>query len=164
VYESLPRICKQCKTLGHSTLTCTKGLKSRSKKRPHETPSCSASSSPSAETAVVEKQEPYGVGPFVTPQVDPISTEAAIVVALRPQSPGHKRSKAAATELPSSTPSIHESVAEVTAAVAPPTRQYLTRSKAAAIPCLGSYRKSKAPAIDFQSLRSSDDSAPSSTL
>jgi hypothetical protein len=84
VYESLPRFCKQCNILGHSTLTCTKGLKPRSKKRPYETLACSASSSPSKETAVAEKQEPYCAGPSVDPQVDPISTEAATAGALRP--------------------------------------------------------------------------------
>jgi len=89
-----------------------------------------------------------------------MSTEAAIAGALRPQSPGRKRSKAVATKLSGST----HSEAKATAAVGPPTRQYLTRSKAAAIPYLGSQKKSKAPAVDFQSLHSSDDSAPSSTL
>jgi len=103
VYESLPRFCKQCKTLGHSTLTCTKGLKPRSKKRPHETPACSASSSPSAETAAIEKQEPYCAGPSADLQVDPMFTEAATAGALRPQSLGRKRSKVAATKLSSST-------------------------------------------------------------
>jgi hypothetical protein len=129
MYESLPRFCKQCKTLGHSTLTCTKGLKPKSKKRSHETPTCSASSSPSAEIDDVEKQEPYCAGPSVVPQVDPISTEAATVGALRPQSPGRKRSKATVTELSSSTTPIHHSKAEATTTVAPSTRQYLTRSK-----------------------------------
>jgi hypothetical protein len=164
MYESLPRFCKQCKTLGHSTLTCTKGLKPKSKKRSHETPTCSASSSPSAEIDDVEKQEPYCAGPSVVPQVDPISTEAATVGALRPQSPGRKRSKATVTELSSSTTPIHHSKAEATTTVAPSTRQYLTRSKTATIPCLGLQRKFKAPAVVFQSLHSSDDSAPSSTF
>jgi hypothetical protein len=59
MYESLPYFCKQCKILGHSTLTCIKGLKLKSKRRPHETLVCSASSSPSIETTAVEKQEPY---------------------------------------------------------------------------------------------------------
>jgi hypothetical protein len=93
VYESLPRFCKQCKILRHSTLTCTKGLKPRSKKRPHESPVCSTSSSPSAETTTVEKQEPYCAGPSTDPQVDPMSTEAATVGALRPQPPGYKSPK-----------------------------------------------------------------------
>jgi len=55
VYESLPCFCKQYKILGHSTFTCTKGLKPRSKKRPYESPACSANSSPSTETTAVEK-------------------------------------------------------------------------------------------------------------
>ncbi|XP_011014909.1 PREDICTED: uncharacterized protein LOC105118625 isoform X1 [Populus euphratica] len=37
VYESLPRYCKQCKSLGHSTLTYTQGRIPRNKKRPHGT-------------------------------------------------------------------------------------------------------------------------------
>ena len=162
VYESLPRFCKQCKILGHLTLTCTKGLKPRSKKRPHESPVCSASSSPYAETVAVEKQELYCAGPSVDPQMDPMSIEAATAGALRPQSPGLKTSKTATSEHSGSTPPIHHSEAGAIAAVAPPTRQYLTRSKSTAIPCLGSQRKSKAPAVDFQSLHSLDDSAPSS--
>jgi len=103
MYESLPRLCKQCKILGHLTLTCTKGLKPKNKKRSHETPACSASSSPSVETAVVKKQEPYCEGPSVDPLVDPMFTEAVIAGELRPQSPGRKRSKAAASEHSSST-------------------------------------------------------------
>jgi hypothetical protein len=47
--------CKQCKVLGHSTITCTKGIKPKYKTRPHETPACSATSSPSAETAAIGK-------------------------------------------------------------------------------------------------------------
>lgn len=155
-------LLQACKTLGHSTLTCTIRLKPRSKKRSHETLTCSASSCPSAKTATVEKQEPYCAGPSVVPQVDPMSTEVATTGALRPQSPGRKRSKATATELSGSTPPIHHSEAKATAVVAPPTRQYLTRSKAATIPCLGLQMKFKALAVVFQSLYISDDSAPSS--
>lgn len=65
VYESLPCYCKQCKSLGHSTLTCTKGHVPRHRKRPHDTSACSANSSPSAETAAVEKQDQYCAGPSV---------------------------------------------------------------------------------------------------
>jgi len=103
MYESLPRLCKQCKIPGHSTLTCTKGLKPKSKKRSHETPACSASSSPSVETAAVKKQEPYYACPSVDPLVDPMFTEAVIAGELRPQSPGRKRSKVAASEHSGST-------------------------------------------------------------
>ena len=67
VYESLPQFCRQCKSLGHSTLTCSKGLKSRNKKRSHETPTSSASSNPSIETAVVEKKVQYCAGPSNDP-------------------------------------------------------------------------------------------------
>ena len=85
VYESLPRFCKQCKILGHSTLTWTKGLKPKSKNMPHETPACSASSSPSVETATVEKHEPFCAGLYIDPLVDPMFTKAIIAGELRPQ-------------------------------------------------------------------------------
>jgi hypothetical protein len=78
-----------------------------------------------------------------------MSTEAATVGALRPRSPGYKRSKVATSERSSSNPPIHHSEAGITVVVAPSMRQYLTRSKAAAIPCLGLQRKSKAPTVDF---------------
>ncbi|KAJ6868833.1 hypothetical protein NC651_033814 [Populus alba x Populus x berolinensis] len=48
------------------------------------------------------------------------------------------------------TPRVHHSGVGATAAVTPPNRQYLTRSKATALPCLGPQRKSKALAVDFQ--------------
>lgn len=118
VYESLPRFCKQCKSLGHSTLTCTKGLKSRNRKRPHETPAGSTNSSPTAETAKVEKQDQYCTKPFVDPQEDPMSTEATTTAAMRTQSLGRKRSKATVTELSGSIP--HHSEAMGIASVAPP--------------------------------------------
>ncbi|KAJ6904352.1 hypothetical protein NC651_021468 [Populus alba x Populus x berolinensis] len=48
VYESLPRYCKQCKSLGHSTPTCPKGHIPRTRKRSHDTSASSTSASPSA--------------------------------------------------------------------------------------------------------------------
>ncbi|KAJ6941259.1 hypothetical protein NC651_007140 [Populus alba x Populus x berolinensis] len=42
VYESLPCFCKQCKSLGYSTLTCTKGHVPRNRKRPHGNSASSA--------------------------------------------------------------------------------------------------------------------------
>ncbi|KAJ6979534.1 hypothetical protein NC653_027627 [Populus alba x Populus x berolinensis] len=42
VYESLPRFCKHCKSLGHSTLTSNKGH-IRTRKRSHATSTRSAS-------------------------------------------------------------------------------------------------------------------------
>jgi len=154
VYESLPRYYKQCKSLGHSTLTCNKGHVPRNRKRPHGTSACSTSSSPSAETAAVEKQDQYCVGPSVNPQEDPISIEAAAAGPISTQSPGRRRPKAAGPE-PSNT-------AKVGTTSIPPKRQYLTRSKAAVIPRMDLQPTS--PAVVFQSLHSSDDSAPSSTL
>ena len=58
VYESLPWFCRQCKSLGHSTLMCSNGPKSRNKKRSHDPKSHepttgSTNSTPSAEIDVV---------------------------------------------------------------------------------------------------------------
>ena len=77
VYESLPCFCKQCKSLSHSTPTCTKGHIPRNRKRPHANSAYSASSSPYAETAAVEKQDQYCAGPSINLQEDPMSTEVA---------------------------------------------------------------------------------------
>ncbi|KAJ6860493.1 hypothetical protein NC651_036782 [Populus alba x Populus x berolinensis] len=77
VYESLPQFWKQCKSLGYSTLACNKGHAIRNRKRPHDNSTCSTSSSPSVETAAVEKQDPYCVGPSRNFREDPMSTEAA---------------------------------------------------------------------------------------
>lgn len=81
-----------------------------------------------------------------------MSSEAAANGLISAQSPGRKRPKAADPE-----PSNAEKVGTI-----PPKRQYLARSKAAAIPCLDP--QSRTPAIVFQSLHSSDDSTPLSTL
>ena len=83
-----------------------------------------------------------------------MSTEAAAAGPINTQSPGCKRPKAVGPE-----PSISEKVGTT---YIPPKRQYLTRSKAVAIPCMGLHPTT--PVVVFQSLHSSDDSAPSSTL
>ena len=148
VYESLPRFCKHCKSLGHSTPTCTKGHVPRNRKRPHDN---SASSSPSVETAVVEKQDQYCAGPSINLQEDPMSTKVATTDPKSTQSPGHKRSKVDDAELSDPIP------AKVgTAPIL--KRQYLTRSKSTAIPCIG--LKPNSPVVVFQSLHSSDSSGP----
>ncbi|XP_034893439.1 uncharacterized protein [Populus alba] len=125
VYESLPRFCKHCKSLGHSTLTCKKGH-TRTRKRPHAASTCATSSGSSADTAVVEKQSPYCPGPSCIYREDPMSSEVA-VMDLQPSSsqpPNCKRTKAGKAEMVAfgQTPSSHLI----------PRRQYFTRSKAAA--------------------------------
>jgi hypothetical protein len=55
MYESLQRFYKQYKVLGHSTITCTKGIRPKHTKRPYKTLAYFANSSPSAETTAVEK-------------------------------------------------------------------------------------------------------------
>jgi len=55
MYESLPRFCKQCRTLGHTISTCTKTSNHKCKKHSQTAPSLSGCSSPSAKTTSVEK-------------------------------------------------------------------------------------------------------------
>ena len=117
------------------------------KSDPHETSAGSASSNPSAETAVVEKQVQYYAGLSNDLQEDPMIIEAATAEIMRIQSPGRKRSKAAVTEPPGSIP--HRSAAKDITSIAPLKRQYLTQSKAATIPCMELQRQSKAPATAF---------------
>jgi hypothetical protein len=95
-------------------------------------------------------------------------TEVIATGEQRPQSPSYKRSKVATPEnfgstLPT-TPRVNISEDGDTVVVAPPKRQYLTRSKVIAITCLGPQGKSKAPAVAFQPLHNSDNSASSSTF
>nr|TKR99522.1 hypothetical protein D5086_0000192240 [Populus alba] len=153
VYESLPRFCKQCKSLGHSILTCTKGHAPRNRKRSHDNSACSTSSSPSAETAAFEKQDPYCAGPFINHRKDPMSTEVAAVDPPSTQPHDRKRSKADGSESSDSIPR------KMAAASKPTRRQYLTCSKAAATSRIG---LPNSPTVSFQSLYSSDSSAPSS--
>ncbi|KAJ6892975.1 hypothetical protein NC652_027086 [Populus alba x Populus x berolinensis] len=129
VYESLPRFCKQCKSLGHSTLTCNKGHTTRNRKRPHDNSTCSVRSSPSAKTAAVEKQDPYCAGPSSNFREDPMSTEAAAADLPSTQPPDCKRSKADGSK--SIDPGKKANASKV------PRRQYLTQSKAAVTSCLG---------------------------
>ncbi|KAJ6977268.1 hypothetical protein NC653_029241 [Populus alba x Populus x berolinensis] len=141
VYESLPRFCKHCKSLGHSMLTCNKGH-IRTRKRLHATSTRSASTSTSAETAAVEKQSPYCAGPSCNFREDPVSSEAA-VMALQPSSsqpPDCKSTKADTSVLVAlgQKPNTHKI----------PRRQYLTRSKAAASSYEGPITVSVSQAMD----------------
>jgi len=101
MYESLPYFCKQCRVLGHSVSTCYKGTSSKRKKHAHEAPTCFGNSSPSAETAVVEKQQPYSAVPFVDPPLNRMFTEAITAGETRPKSLGCKRTKIALLFFPS---------------------------------------------------------------
>ncbi|KAJ6874214.1 hypothetical protein NC651_032903 [Populus alba x Populus x berolinensis] len=71
-----------------------------------------------------------------------MTTKAATAAAMRIQSLGRKRSKVVVTELLGSTP--HRSTTMDTTSIAPLKRQYLTRSKAVAIPCKELQRQSRA--------------------
>jgi hypothetical protein len=79
LYKSLPWFYKQCKTLGHSTSTCTKASSHKRKKHPPTASAPSGCSNPSADIEAIEKQsireELQG-----EPDIDPIAAEAAMVV------------------------------------------------------------------------------------
>ncbi|KAJ7011979.1 hypothetical protein NC653_002160 [Populus alba x Populus x berolinensis] len=107
----------------------------------------------SSETAAFEKQDPYCAGPFINHRKDPMSTEVAAVDPPSTQPHDRKRSKADGYESSDSIPR------KMAAASKPTRRQYLTCSKAAATSRIG---LPNSPTISFQSLHSSDSSAPSS--
>lgn len=86
MFESLPRLCKTCRIIGHTVSTCNKGTSYKRKKL--EALVRSGCSSPSANTAAVEKHQPYSAGPQDEPSVDPMSAEATTIVDERPISPG----------------------------------------------------------------------------
>jgi hypothetical protein len=171
MYESLPCFCKQSRVLGHSISTCNKGTSSKHKKQAHEAPTCSGNSSPFVETTAVEKQQPYSAAPLVDPQVDPMFSEAITTSETRSKSPSRKSTKIVEVEHFGSEQSatlkvVHISEEGDAAAVEPPKRQYLTRSRAATTTSLGQQekQKSKAPTIAPKLLSSSDDTTPSSTF
>ena len=136
VYESLPRFCKQCKTLGHSTSACNSASSHKRKKHPPAPTAPSGCSNPSADTEAVAQQSPREE-PHGEPSIDPMAAEAAVAVDKGPRCSEHKRAKLAShpgsPEVSSGSPQIvHVSEAcYETAAASPPRRQYLTRSKAA---------------------------------
>lgn len=102
MYESLLHFCKKCRVLGYYITTCNKGTSSKHKKRPHKAPTYSGTSSPSAETTAVEKQQPYSAVPLADPSVDPMFTEVVIAGEIRPKSLSRKRTKIVETEHPGS--------------------------------------------------------------
>jgi hypothetical protein len=136
VYESLPRFCKQCKTLGHSTSACNSASSHKRKKHSPAPTAPSGCSNPSADTEAVAQQSPREE-PHGEPSIDPMAAEAAVAVDKGPRCSEHKRAKLAShpgsPEVSSGSPQIvHVSEAcYETAAASPPRRQYLTRSKAA---------------------------------
>jgi len=139
IYKSLPWFCKQSKSLGHTISTCTKNSNHKHKKHSKTVPPPSECSSPSAESAAVEKQsskeEPQG-----KPGIDPMSTEVAVVVEEKTVGSGHKRPKLVSSRFnpPGAKPSAPPKVVQVSeghndvTAEPPPRKQYLTQSRAAA--------------------------------
>uniref|UniRef100_A0A3N7G3J5 DUF4283 domain-containing protein n=1 Tax=Populus trichocarpa TaxID=3694 RepID=A0A3N7G3J5_POPTR len=147
MYESLPRFCKQCRTRGHTTSTCTNKSSHKRNKHSQTAPAPSGCSSSSAETAVVEKQsireEPQG-----EPGIDPMFVEAAVAVEERAIGSGRKRAKLVSqSSPPSANPSAPLKIVHISEGHSdatnepPPRRQYLTKSKAAATSIFGHSRR-----------------------
>jgi hypothetical protein len=135
LYESLPRFCKQCRSLGHNTSSCATNSSHKRKKRGQPTPTPSGCSNPSAETEAVEKQ-PLREEPQGEPEFDPMFAEAAVAGEERTDISDRKRAKLATPsgplgDHPPGSPLV-VTVEDETTAELPPRRQYLTRSKAAA--------------------------------
>jgi hypothetical protein len=135
-YESLPRFCKQCKTLGHFNYACTKS--SHKRKKPPPTASApSGYTSPSADTEAVEKQS-FREEPQGEPEVDPMAAEAAVAVEQRADCSVRKRAKIVSQPRSPDVSADSPQVVLVskdhldTAAALPSRRQYLTRSKVVA--------------------------------
>jgi hypothetical protein len=127
MYEFLPCFCKRCWVLGHSVSTCNKEASSKRKNQPHDALTYSGNSSPSAETAAVEKQQPFSAVPPTDPPVNLMFTEVVTAGETRPTSPGRKRTKIAEAEhsgsKQSTTPKVvHISEEGDAADVEPPKR------------------------------------------
>ncbi|KAJ6864994.1 hypothetical protein NC651_035531 [Populus alba x Populus x berolinensis] len=118
-YESLPHLCKLCHVLGHSDSAYRKDSTSKCKTKPQDFPE--GSGSPSTDTEVVEKQQPYSQGPLVDTLVDPMSTEVVTSKIRRCSSLECKRTNASG-----STPYLETCENLLVLQV---TRQYLTKSK-----------------------------------
>jgi len=137
MYESLPCFSKQYQVLGHTTSTCNKRTGHKCKKRYHEAPIRSSCSSPSTETIVVEKQQPYSEGLHDEPSIYPMSAEVATTMEERLVSPWRKRIKQAEAGHSGAKHSTSLNVVHVSddrnviADVKPSTRQYLTHSRVA---------------------------------
>ncbi|KAJ6864995.1 hypothetical protein NC651_035531 [Populus alba x Populus x berolinensis] len=97
-YESLPHLCKLCHVLGHSDSAYRKDSTSKCKTKPQDFPE--GSGSPSTDTEVVEKQQPYSQGPLVDTLVDPMSTEVVTSKIRRCSSLECKRTKCATSSTP----------------------------------------------------------------
>ena len=127
-YESLPRFCKKCRSLGHNTSACISHPYHKRKQQAQAPPTPSGCS-PSADTEAVEKQNPQDV-PHGISGFDPMSVEADALGEAQIDSSTRKRVKLA-TPTPSTTPQVVP-VSEDADDGPPLRRQYLTRSKAAA--------------------------------
>nr|TKS06709.1 hypothetical protein D5086_0000120500 [Populus alba] len=127
-YESLPRFCKKCRSLGHNTLACISNQHNKRKQQAQTTPTPSGCS-PSVDTEAVAKQNPQDM-PHGMLGFDPMSAEAAVLGDARIDTSTRKRVKLT-TSIPPATPLVVP-VPEDADDEPPPMRQYLTRSKAAA--------------------------------
>jgi hypothetical protein len=176
INESLPRFCKQCKTLGHSTSACNKAFSHKRKKSPPPPPAPSGCTNTSADTEAVEKQ-PTREEVQGEPAMDPMAAEAAVVVDKSTGRSVCKRAKLALQTGSPNAPSGSPQVVQVSedciaaAAASPSRRQYLTRSKVAAISTFGRPGKplgmrgqpSKHSSVDSR-IQGSTTSNPSSSL
>lgn len=173
MYESLPRFCKLCKTLGHSTSACHKASSHKRKKRPPPPLAPSGCSNTSADTEAVEKQ-PLRKEVQGEPGIDPMDAEAAVVIDKNARSSLCKRAKLAAQPGSPDAQSGSPQVVQVSegcfeaATASPPRRQYLTRSKAAANSTFGRPGKSLGlranPSLADSRIQGSTTSTPSSSL
>ena len=142
IYESLPRFCKQYKTLGHRTSACNKAFSDKRKKSPPPPPAPSGCSNTSADTEAVEKQ-PTRKEVQGEPAIDPMVAEVVVAVDKSTGRSVRKRAKLASQpgfpNALSSSPQVVQ-VSEdciAVAAASPPRRQYLTRSKTATTSTFG---------------------------
>jgi len=93
MYESLPRFCKLYRVLGYTVSTCNKWTGHKRKQQYHE--AHVRTSSLSAETVTVEKQQPYSEGLHDEPSINSMSAEVTTTMEKRPVSPWCKRTKLA---------------------------------------------------------------------
>ncbi|KAJ6932555.1 hypothetical protein NC651_008095 [Populus alba x Populus x berolinensis] len=102
-YESLPRFCKKCRSLGHNTSVCISNQHNKRKQQAQTTPTPSGCS-PSADTEAVEKQNPQDM-PHGMSGFDPMSAEAAVLGEERIDTSTCKRVKLT-TPIPPTTPLV----------------------------------------------------------
>ena len=113
--------------MGHNTSVCISNQHNKRKQQAQTTPT-PPGCSPSADTEVVEKQNPQVMPPGIS-GFDPMSAETAVLGEERIDTSTHKRVKLT-TPIPHLTP-LDVPVPEDADNEPPPRRQYLTRSKAA---------------------------------